>query len=133
MGTESTEFGPVGTNYGSAGSWDNWTVYASSGEHGVPAESLGHALLRFVERHPDDFVHAIVCDGMEPPLTIAETPEPVVSTAATVTEILSAYADFEHISSEDVCGVPVSAVFRDAETDQHFRIIISKVNEGEES
>lgn len=72
MSSSQTEFGPVGTDYGSAGPWDNWTVYASSGEYSVPAESLGHALLRFMERHPDDFVSAIVCQAMQPPLVIAD-------------------------------------------------------------
>jgi hypothetical protein len=61
--------------YGSVGAWDTWMVYASSGEYPVPAETLGHALLRFIERHPDDFVHAIVVEGMQPPLVRTQTPD----------------------------------------------------------
>lgn len=38
---------------------DTWKVTASSGDHTVQAENLGHAYLRFVESHPDDFVQAI--------------------------------------------------------------------------
>lgn len=125
MSTQSTEFGPVGTDYGSAGPWDFWIVHASSGEYSVPAESLGHALLRFMERHPDDFVHAIVLP--------ADVPVPAASTAATVTELLSEYADFELIRSGDVCGVPVSAVYRDATTEGFFRITIESTNGDDQS
>ena len=46
--------------YGTAGPLGIWTVRASSGEYDVPAETAGHAYLRFTEKHPDDFVHAII-------------------------------------------------------------------------
>ena len=39
---------------------DTWNVIASSGDHTVEAENLGHAYLRFTESHPDDFVQAII-------------------------------------------------------------------------
>ncbi len=39
---------------------DTWKVTASSGDYTIEAETVGHAYLRFVEAHPDDFVHAII-------------------------------------------------------------------------
>lgn len=62
----------MSTGYGVSGPLDTWMVYASSGEYSVPAESAGHAFLRFTDRHPDDFVHAIVNEGMRPRLVIED-------------------------------------------------------------
>jgi hypothetical protein len=58
--------------YDNPGPMDTWTVYASSGEYPVPAESAGHAFLRFTERHPDDYVSAIVNDAMRPRLILED-------------------------------------------------------------
>ena len=51
------------------------------------------------------------------------------STAATVTEVLSEYADFDEISTDTVDDVPVSAVYRDNETEYLFRIRIERVTD----
>jgi hypothetical protein len=52
---------------------DNWTVYASSGEYDIEAESAGHAYLRFTEKHHDDFVGAIVSTEMRPRLALEDS------------------------------------------------------------
>jgi hypothetical protein len=44
---------------------DTWKIIASSGDYSVDGESVGHAYLRFVESHPDDFVQAIISSEME--------------------------------------------------------------------
>lgn len=51
---------------------DTWTVWASSGEYSVAGETIGHAYLTWMESHHDDFVLAITCDAMEPPLILRE-------------------------------------------------------------
>lgn len=45
---------------------DMWTIYASSGEYQVEASSLLMAAAEFQDRHPDDFVLAIVSNDMNP-------------------------------------------------------------------
>ena len=49
---------------------DTWTIYASSGEYQETAEDCTAALAQFIARRPDDWVSAVVCDGMQPPLVI---------------------------------------------------------------
>jgi hypothetical protein len=50
---------------------DTWTVYASSGEYQVAATGIAAALAAFTREHGnDDFVAAIVSDGMQPRLVL---------------------------------------------------------------
>jgi hypothetical protein len=51
---------------------DKWMVSASSGEYVTEAESAGHVFLWFVEKHPDDFVGAIVNEEMRPRLVLED-------------------------------------------------------------
>jgi hypothetical protein len=50
---------------------DKWTIYASSGEHQEQAEYLLTAVAQFMATHPDDYVSAVVVEGMQPPLALA--------------------------------------------------------------
>jgi hypothetical protein len=68
-GTDSLQCGACAYIMGAE---DTWEIYASSGEYRVEAETAGHAYLRFTARHHDDFVLAIVCAGMEPPVAVIE-------------------------------------------------------------
>lgn len=51
---------------------DTWTIWASSGEYPETAESAIIAVAQFMTRRPDDFVSAVVCNAMQPPLVLAE-------------------------------------------------------------
>jgi hypothetical protein len=51
---------------------DEWMIYASSGEYSIEAANAGDAYAQFTAMHDDDFVLAIVNEGMQPPLVVAE-------------------------------------------------------------
>lgn len=51
---------------------DTWMIYASSGEFAECAESAIDALTQFMTRRPDEYVAAVVNDGMVPKLVLAE-------------------------------------------------------------